>query len=158
MKDQSKTKQALIQEILSLRQRIAELDQSESDRKRVEEALGRSEELYRTFLESTMDMVLLKDDELRHIMVNKLLLDFMGKEENEIIGKTDAELLPQSIAEVCRQTDVESMASHRPYRPALGLNAALEEIEKNKGILYDDAVADTCLRLFREKGFQLEEA
>jgi PAS domain S-box-containing protein len=51
---------------------------------------------------------------------------------------------------------VESMASHRPYRPALGLNAALEEIENNKGILYDDAVADTCLRLFREKGFQLE--
>jgi PAS domain S-box-containing protein/putative nucleotidyltransferase with HDIG domain len=51
---------------------------------------------------------------------------------------------------------VESMASHRPYRPALGLNAALEEIEINKGTLYDaDAVA-ACLRLFREKGFQLE--
>jgi PAS domain S-box-containing protein len=53
---------------------------------------------------------------------------------------------------------VESMASHRPYRPALGLNAALEEIEKNKGVLYDDAVADTCLILFREKGFQLTGA
>jgi PAS domain S-box-containing protein len=51
---------------------------------------------------------------------------------------------------------VESMASHRPYRPALGIEAALEEIGKNKGILYDVAVADTCLRLFREKGFQLE--
>jgi PAS domain S-box-containing protein len=50
---------------------------------------------------------------------------------------------------------VESMASHRPYRPAIGIQAALEEIEKNKGILYDDAVADACLRLFREKGFQL---
>jgi len=53
---------------------------------------------------------------------------------------------------------VESMASHRPYRPSLGINAALEEIEKNKGILYDDAVADACLRLFREKGFQIEKA
>jgi putative nucleotidyltransferase with HDIG domain len=50
---------------------------------------------------------------------------------------------------------VESMASHRPYRPALGIEVALEEIEKNKGILYDDAVADACLRLFREKGYQL---
>jgi len=50
---------------------------------------------------------------------------------------------------------VESMASHRPYRPAIGVEAALEEIKKNKGILYDDAVADACLRLFREKGFQL---
>jgi HD-GYP domain-containing protein (c-di-GMP phosphodiesterase class II) len=50
---------------------------------------------------------------------------------------------------------VESMASHRPYRPTLGIEAALEEIEKNKRILYDDTVADACLRLFREKGYQL---
>jgi PAS domain S-box-containing protein/putative nucleotidyltransferase with HDIG domain len=50
---------------------------------------------------------------------------------------------------------VEAMASHRPYRAALGIEVALEEIEKNKGIFYDNAVADTCLRLFREKGYQL---
>ncbi len=50
---------------------------------------------------------------------------------------------------------VEAMGSHRPYRPTLGIEAALEEIEKNKGILYDDTVADACLKLFREKGFQL---
>ncbi len=50
---------------------------------------------------------------------------------------------------------VEAMASHRPYRPGLGIDAALNEIEKNRGIFYDNAVADTCLRLFREKGFQL---
>jgi len=51
---------------------------------------------------------------------------------------------------------VESMASHRPYRPALGIKTAIEEIEKNRGIIYDDAVVDACLRLFREKGFKLE--
>ena len=51
---------------------------------------------------------------------------------------------------------VESMASHRPYRSSLGIDAALGEIEKNKGTLYDNAVADACLRLFREKGYQLE--
>jgi putative nucleotidyltransferase with HDIG domain len=51
---------------------------------------------------------------------------------------------------------VEAMASHRPYRPGLGIDAALTEIEKNRGIFYDDAVADACLRLFREKGFKLE--
>jgi HD-GYP domain-containing protein (c-di-GMP phosphodiesterase class II) len=45
---------------------------------------------------------------------------------------------------------VESMSSRRPYRPALGIEVALEEIEKNKGILYDNAVVDTCLKLFRE--------
>lgn len=50
---------------------------------------------------------------------------------------------------------VEAMASHRPYRPSLGIEFALEEIEKNSGILYDALVADACLRLFREKGYQL---
>ncbi|PKN52719.1 MAG: hypothetical protein CVU55_05690 [Deltaproteobacteria bacterium HGW-Deltaproteobacteria-13] len=50
---------------------------------------------------------------------------------------------------------VEAMASHRPYRASLGIEAALEEIEKNKGTLYDDAVADACLRLFRKKGYKL---
>ena len=49
---------------------------------------------------------------------------------------------------------VEAMASHGPYRPALGLDAALEEIENNKGTMYDTAVADACLRLFLEKDFQ----
>jgi PAS domain S-box-containing protein len=50
---------------------------------------------------------------------------------------------------------VEAMGSHRPYRPTLGTEAALEEITKNKGILYDSDVADACLKLFREKGYQL---
>jgi PAS domain S-box-containing protein/putative nucleotidyltransferase with HDIG domain len=50
---------------------------------------------------------------------------------------------------------VESMASHRPYRASLGIEAALEEIEKNKGIIYDETVVDACLRLFREKGYKL---
>ena len=42
------------------------------------------------------------------------------------------------------------MASHRPYRPALGIDKALEEIEKNKGTLYDSRVVDACLKLFAE--------
>jgi len=50
---------------------------------------------------------------------------------------------------------VEAMASHRPYRPALGIDTALGEIEKNRGTLYDNAVAGACLKLFREKGYKL---
>lgn len=49
---------------------------------------------------------------------------------------------------------VEATASHRPYRPALGINKAMDEISKNKGVLYDPVVADACLRLFKEKGFK----
>jgi len=51
---------------------------------------------------------------------------------------------------------VEAMASHRPYRPTLGLDAAMAEIQKNRGTLYDNTVVDACLKLFREKGFKLE--
>lgn len=51
---------------------------------------------------------------------------------------------------------VEAMASHRPYRPALGINEALEEISQNKGVLYDPQVVDTCLTLFRKKRFKFE--
>jgi response regulator RpfG family c-di-GMP phosphodiesterase len=51
---------------------------------------------------------------------------------------------------------VEAMASHRPYRSALGIDRALKEISQNKGILYDSEVVDACLNLFAEKGFMLE--
>jgi PAS domain S-box-containing protein/putative nucleotidyltransferase with HDIG domain len=50
---------------------------------------------------------------------------------------------------------VESMSSHRPYRPSLGLEAALEEIERHSGTWYDAQVVATCLRLFRDKGYTL---
>ena len=50
---------------------------------------------------------------------------------------------------------VEAMMSYRPYRPALGLEIALAEIEHNAGILYDRKVAKACLKLFKEKGFKL---
>jgi PAS domain S-box-containing protein len=48
---------------------------------------------------------------------------------------------------------VEAMSSHRPYRAGLGIDKALAEIEAGAGLRYDRAVADACLRLFREKGF-----
>jgi PAS domain S-box-containing protein/putative nucleotidyltransferase with HDIG domain len=49
---------------------------------------------------------------------------------------------------------VEAMMSHRPYRPALGLEKALDEITGNRGTLYDEKAVDTCVSLFRVKGFQ----
>jgi PAS domain S-box-containing protein len=51
---------------------------------------------------------------------------------------------------------VEAMASHRPYRPSLGIEKALAEISEQKGVLYDTDVADACLKLFKEKGFGFE--
>ncbi len=52
---------------------------------------------------------------------------------------------------------VEAMSSHRPYRAGLGMDQALAEIERGRGSSYDPVVADACLRLFRERGFQLPD-
>jgi len=51
---------------------------------------------------------------------------------------------------------VEAMASHRPYRPGLGIEAALEEIETHRGTWFEPAAVDACVKLFREKEFSFE--
>jgi putative nucleotidyltransferase with HDIG domain len=51
---------------------------------------------------------------------------------------------------------VEAMMSHRPYRAALGIDAALDEIAKGRGVRYDAAAVDACVALFREKGFKFQ--
>ncbi len=49
---------------------------------------------------------------------------------------------------------VEAMLSHRPYRPGLGIDKTMNEIETNKGILYDERAVDACITLFRNKNFK----
>lgn len=66
----------------------------------------------------------------------------------------DAICLEARILGVCDV--IEAMASHRPYRPALGIDAALAEAERGRGRLYDAAVVDACVYLFREQGFELD--
>jgi len=67
-------------------------------------------------------------------------------------GFKDKEIMIE--ARILAVSDViEAMASHRPYRAALGLDMALEEITRNRGKLYDPAVVDACIKLFREQGF-----
>jgi PAS domain S-box-containing protein len=69
--------------------------------------------------------------------------------------KGDAILLEARILAVADV--VEAMASHRPYRPARGLEAALAEISANRGRLYDAATVDACLRLFRDQGYRMPD-
>ena len=63
-------------------------------------------------------------------------------------------ILPE--ARVLAVADViESMASHRPYRPAVGLDTALDEVVKNRGTLYAPEVVDAAVRLINDKGYAL---
>jgi HD-GYP domain-containing protein (c-di-GMP phosphodiesterase class II) len=50
---------------------------------------------------------------------------------------------------------VEAMSSHRPYRPALGIDKALAEVVQGRGVRYDADVVDACVTLFKEKRFEL---
>ncbi|MBF0554766.1 MAG: PAS domain S-box protein [Nitrospirae bacterium] len=72
-------------------------------------------------------------------------------------GLKGAEILMEARI-ICVADVVEAMSSHRPYRPSLGIEIALEEIAAGKGIRYDNDVVDACLRLFREEGFALKES
>lgn len=69
---------------------------------------------------------------------NKMAGDFILLEA-KIIGVADV---------------VEAMASHRPYRPALGVDKALEEISRNQGVLYDPVVVEVCIDLLNKVEFQ----
>jgi len=63
-------------------------------------------------------------------------------------------ILPE--ARILAVADVmEAISSHRPYRPSLGIEAAIEELYKNRSILYDINVVAVCIKLFREKGYKL---
>jgi len=71
---------------------------------------------------------------------------------NGLLGKEiliEAKIL--GVADV-----VEAMSSHRPYRPALGIDKALEEISNNKGKLYDAEVVNACLSVFKDKKFKFK--
>jgi PAS domain S-box-containing protein/putative nucleotidyltransferase with HDIG domain len=70
-------------------------------------------------------------------------------------GLKDKEILLEAKI-ICVADVVEAMSSHRPYRPALGIDKALEEISQNRGILYDPEVVDVCLKLFKEKDFEFK--
>ncbi len=78
-------------------------------------------------------------------------LDGSGYPNGAKGGEILAEARILTVADV-----VEAMASHRPYRPALGISVALEEISRNQGTLYDAEAAEACLRLFEEGRFSFE--
>lgn len=72
-------------------------------------------------------------------------------------GLKGDDILPE--ARILAVADVlESMSSHRPYRPARGIDAALDELQNNRGSLYDPATVDALLRLITKKDYQLPEA
>ena len=80
-----------------------------TQRKEMQDALRRSEERYRTFIDTTSDGVFLKDHQLRYAIVNKMFRRFFNKTEDEIIGKTDFDWRSKKDAEGARRIDLKSL-------------------------------------------------
>ena len=79
----------------------------------------------------------------------------LAKAIAEEMGLTPHQILIEAKI-ICVADVVEAMASHRPYRPARGVDVALEHIMEESGTLYDTTAVDSCLKLFSEKGFQFD--
>ena len=85
----------------------------QAEKMAAEESLRVSELLHHTFIDSSTDMAFLKDDRFKYLLANQALCSFYGKAENEIIGKTDFELLGKSAAAKCRKSDKQALAENR---------------------------------------------
>lgn len=97
MKDEKKTKKQLIDELRGKRQKITDLKRADFQRKQAEEALKKSEEWYRTIVESSHAGILVVDENYRFTYVNDELTRILGYPRKEIIGKDFREFLDKEI-------------------------------------------------------------
>lgn len=91
-----------------------QLKQEIEERKRAEEALREQQHLFKTILAATPDLLALKDRGSVYKAVNPAFCQFMGKKEEEIIGKTDFDLFPHAEAEIYRRDDCKIMETRKP--------------------------------------------
>ena len=100
-----------------------------SQRKEAERTLRASEERYRTFIDATSDGVFLKDEGFRYLIVNKRLRSYFKKKEEEIIGKTDFEILSVD-ADRRRETDIKAFGSSSIVISEEAVNGRIYETRK----------------------------
>jgi PAS domain S-box-containing protein len=103
MEDQHKTKEQLINELAEMRQRVAELEAADTERKRAEEALRESEEDLKAIFNSVGDGIALMNTRGKVIKINQRIIEIGGYTEDEIIGKRLALFKmfpPQSLAKI----------------------------------------------------------
>ena len=117
MNDQSKTKHDLIQELVSLRKRIAELSQYESERKKTEDALRESEYKHKSLIENIPDIIFTIDLEGKITFVSKRTKEILGYENKETINRNILNFIPeedyQRAMESLQSTIMNSVADKK---------------------------------------------
>lgn len=92
--------------------------------------LEKEKYLFETFINSSKDLIFLKDDSFRHILANSALAKFYGKEINEMIGKSDYELMDHEYADNCRNTDQEAVSKNMTLSSVEEINDRFFETRK----------------------------
>ena len=103
--------------------------------RRIDEALRESEQRYDMFVNSLPDMAYMKDEEHRHVMANKALLKFFGKNRDEVIGKTDFDLMPKVNAQNCLASDLKALQADGIIMGEESVNGRDYEIWKYRVLL-----------------------
>jgi diguanylate cyclase (GGDEF)-like protein/PAS domain S-box-containing protein len=163
MKDSSKTKQALTEELASLRRRIGELEQSEVERKKIEEALRESEELFRSLFDRSLDCLYIHNFKGQFMDANPAALRLLGYEKEEIpflnfaalIGDDEIPGALEVLAEV-KQTGFQKELSEFRVRRKDGSHVYLET---KSAIVYHTGKPSAILGVARDitKRKQMED-
>jgi len=115
MKDEDKTKEQLINELLALRQRVTELEALETERQVAEEALARERNLLRTLIDNLPDYIYAMDTEGRFVLANTTIAHYLGAASpDELLGKTNFDFYPPALAARNHALDQEIMQSGQP--------------------------------------------
>jgi PAS domain S-box-containing protein len=122
MEDKRRTKEQLTNELIALRQRVAELERSENDRKLAKEALHEREEMFRLFMEHSPIYVFFKDEKIRSIELSKNYEKMLGRPVHELIGKTMCDLFPSELANSMVKDDLRILREGKPIEVVEELN------------------------------------
>ncbi len=114
MKDQDKTKNQLISELVELRRRVSELEKLKTSPTKTEQALSLEHDLIRTIFENHPDFLYFKDIEARFQHISKRFCDFFGLGIEDIIGKTDRDLFPEQVAKQTFNEDLQVIKTGTP--------------------------------------------
>lgn len=87
-----------------------------TEQKSIGEAIKESERKLRCFIDSTEDMMFMKDDQFRYVLVNKANAEFFGKKQEDVIGKTDFDLMSRAAAEGCRKSDIAAIKGKKAVK------------------------------------------
>jgi two-component system cell cycle sensor histidine kinase/response regulator CckA len=149
MNNKIKTKQALIEEISTLKLKIKELEQSESELKRVNDALQESEERYRFIAENTVDIITITDMNLKFTYSSPSVLRIRGFTVEEALNQTlDQVLTPRSLQFVldvyAEEMKMEASGTADPNRIRI---LEMEEYKKDGSVFW----LEGCMSYLRDK-------